>query len=288
MADIFKISYQNGVAKLAGGIGGVKLMKSSGVGNSPINLDTVAAYLRNYQTVASTSGGLRTPDFYNYVLDGNEYYISDGGNDMFDGSNYTAPALLDNTTYIGGQGGEIPTPPALSYGVTDMSLADNNFYYVSLGYGSNPDRRPLTMLGTRSGVGDPIGFQKAGNIGADNGGSIVYGNLYTGQVFNGFTTHAWYRQTYGQSSDPSICDLYILLGHPAWNSVFGTVENNLDTGTDYQGSQFRTYGASTQNVLAIATLLSRNSNVNPRQIPEEEIQIVVQNYTYLIGQSLGI
>lgn len=287
MADIFKISYKNGAAKLAGGLGGVKLMKSSGVGNSPINLDTVAVYLRNYQTISSTSGGLRTPDFYEYVLDGDEYLISDGGYDMFDGGNYTAPALLDNTTYLS-QGGEIPSPPVLSYSTTNMSLTDTNFYYVSLGYGESPDRRPLTMLGTRSGAGDPIGFQKAGNIGADGGGSIVHGNLYTGQVFNGFTTHAWYRQTYGQDSDPSICDLYILLGHPAWGSVFGTVENNLDTSTSWQGSQFRTYGASTQNVLAITTLLSRGFNINPRQIPEEEIQIVVQNYTYLIGQSLGI
>lgn len=283
MSDTFKVLHKDGQMKIRGGF---NVFRSSGVGNSPINLDIIASYLRNYVTTPSSSGGLRTPDFFEYTLDGDEYSISDGGNDMFDGGNYTMPALLDNTTYL--NEGNVSNPPALSYDTTTMSLTDTDFYYVSLGYGESPDRRPLTLLGTRSGVGNPIGFQKAGNIGADSGGSIAYGDLYTGQVFNGFTTYSWYRQTYDQNSDPSICDLYILLGHPSWNSVFGTVENNLTTNKDYQGAQFRTYGAGTQNVLAITTLLSRAFNISPRQIPESEIQVVVQNYTNLIGQSLGL
>jgi len=276
--------FKNGAINLSGGPGGIKLLQSSGVGNSPINLNTVATYLRNYVTLSSSSGGLRTPNFYEYTLDGDEYSINDGGNDMFDNSNYTMPALLDNSTYLSQS--SVSNPPALSYNTTNMSLADTDFYYVSLGYGE--DKRPLTLLGTRSGTGSPIGFQKAGNIGADGSGSMAHGYLYNGQALNGFTTHAWYRQTYGQSSDPSICDLYMLLGHPAWGSVFGTVEETLSMSRDYQGAQFRTHGASTKNVLAIVTLLSRPFNINPRQIPEAEIQTVVQNYTNLIGQSLGI
>ena len=70
---------------------------------------------------------------------------------MFDGGNYTMPALLDNTTYLNDS--KISVPPALSYNTTTMSLTDTDFYYVSLGYEESPDKRPLTLLGTRSGVG---------------------------------------------------------------------------------------------------------------------------------------
>ena len=254
----------------------------TGTAGAPLGLNTIAAYLRNYVNVDSTSGGLRNPNFYNYNLDGDEYYISDGGGDMFDGGNYTAPSLISNTTYLNSS--SIPVPPTLSYNTTTAAITDTNFWYVSLGYSSSPERRPLTMLGARSVTGSPIGFQKAGNIGADGGGSISYNNLYTGQIFNGFTTYAFFRQTYA-NGDPTICDLYILLGHNAWNSVFGTVENVQDTGTQVQGAQFRTYGAGTQNVLAITTLLSVNDN---SAIATGTLQTIVQNYTFLIGQALGI
>jgi hypothetical protein len=279
----FKVSFQNGSIKLRNGVNGFSMMKgqSSG-GTSPINLDTIAAYLRNYATTASTSGGLRTPDFFEYELDGDEYYINDGGNDMFDEGNWTGAALLDNTTYLESDNVDFP----LAYDTTITSTTDTNFYYVSLGYGN--EFRPLTMLGTRSGIGNPIGFQKAGNLGADGYGDLVYGSLYNNQVINNFTTYAWYRQTHGQNNDPSVCDLYILLGHSAWNSVFDSVESVLSTDTDRQGAQFRAYGANTQNILAISTLLSRDPNTDPRQIPESEIQTVVQNYTTLIGQALNI
>jgi hypothetical protein len=294
MSDVFKVSYQNNSVKLLKNGNDLRMMNGNGNGNgpvigSPINLDAIAAYLRNYQTTSSVIGGLRPTEFFEYILDGNGYQINDGGNDMFDNGNYTMPALLDNTTYLelDQEEVDIPSLPLLSYNVTTTTVADTNFYYVSLGYDQTPDRRPLTMLATRSGIGNPIGFQKAGDVGADSGGELSHGDLYTGQTLNGFTTHAWYRQTYGQSDDPTVCDLYILLGHSAWNSVFGTVENNLTTDTNQQGAQFRTFGANTQNVLAITTLLSRDSESNNRQITLEEIQAVVQNYTFLIGQVLG-
>lgn len=264
--------------------GGISITGGS-VPTSPINLDTIATYLRNYTTTLSTSGGLRNPEFYEYALDGDEYSISDGGDDMFDGGNYTAPYLLDNTTFLNDS--DINIPPALSYDTLTTAISDTNFNYVSLGYANN--RRPLTMLGTRVGVGLPIGFQKAGNLGSDGGGSFVDGNLYTGQTLNNFTTHAWYRQSYGQSSDPACCDLYILLGHAAWGSVFGTTTNALaSTPRSEQGGLFYTYGGSVTNVLAITTLLSKNPGAVSRELDAPTIQQIVQNYTYLIGQALGI
>ena len=249
------------------------------------SLNIIATYLRPYLPTDSTSGGLRNPEFFEYELDGNEYSISDGGNDMFDGGNYTAPYLLDNTTFL--DNNDISAPPALSYNQTTKAITDSNFNYVSLGYAS--DRIPLTMLGTRTGVGQPIGFQKAGNLGSDGGGSFAGGNLYTGQNFNNFTTYAWYRQSYGQSSDPACCDLYILLGHAAWGSVFGTVSNaQASSPTSQQGGLFYTHGGSVTNVLAITTLLSKDPGAVSRELDAPTLQQIVQNYTYLIGQALGV
>lgn len=247
-----------------------------------IDLDIIATYLRNYLNVFSNLGGLINANFYDYDLDGNEYYIEDGGDDMFDGGNYTGPALITNTTYFDVT--DMPIPPALPYNTTTTATTDTNFKYISLGYGTSPNRRPLTMLGTRTGTGNPIGFQKAGDIGADGSGSISDGILYNGALFNGFTTHAYYRQTFA-NGDPTICDLYILLGHPSWSTVFGTVENSGIGSKIYQGAQFRAYGAGTQNVLAITSLLSRSDSFS---INTGILQTITQNYTYLIGQALGI
>jgi hypothetical protein len=242
------------------------------------DLDKIATYLRNYITTS-----LRNPSFFSYDLDGNQYQISDGGNDMFDGGNYTTYWSIAGTNYTSGI--TITIPPCLGYSQITATSTDTNFYYVSLGYGTSPDRRPLTLLGARSGTGDPIGFQKAGNVGADSGGSITISDVYTGSIVNGFTVHAYYRQTYGQSSDPAVCDVYILLGHPAWNSTFGTINKFASTNTNLQGAYFYTSGAGVKNILAITTLLSRPS---PTQIPLSDIQTVVDNYTILISQSIGL
>jgi hypothetical protein len=51
-----------------------------------------------------------------------------------------------------------------------------------------------------------------------------------------------------------------------------------------QGAYFYTKGAGTKNILAITTLLSRAS---PTEIPLNDIQTVVQNYTLRIKEALG-
>lgn len=247
-------------------------------------IDTIIPYLR------ANSGSLRNPNFFTYFLDGNAYQISDGGNDMFDGGNYTAPWLLNNTNYTNGNG--ITIPPALNYASQSATLTDTNFYYASLGYsqstGSFPSGNqngsfhPLTLIGARSGSG-PIGFQKAGNIGADGGGLLVTGSIYAGSVVEGFTAHAFYRQSYGQSSDPSICDVYILLGHPNWGSTFDTVISSSAAGTAIQGATLYATGSSSE-ILAMTTLLSRPS---PEAISFNDIKTVVDNYIGLVRTVLG-
>jgi hypothetical protein len=248
-------------------------------------INTIMPYLR------ANSGSLRNPNFFTYFLDGNQYQILDGGNDMFDTGNYTAPWLRNNTNYTAGN--TIPTPtPALNYSSQSATLTDTNFYYAASGYsqslGSYPSGQqsgiyhPLTMIGARSGSG-PIGFQKAGNIGADGSGFLITGSIYSGSVVNGFTAHAFYRQSYGQASDPSICDIYVLLGHPNWGSTFDTVISSSINNTQVQGAALYATGSSTE-ILAMTTLLS---SLTSSAIPFSSIKTVVDNYITLVKTVLN-
>lgn len=276
------------------GIGQISLYLTSSplIGPPWEQLSTIASYLRGYVTE------FRNPLFFPYRLDGNIYSITDGGQDMFDaGGNTTAPWLRSNTNYTNPGSTAIPSPvPALPYSSQSATLTDTNYYYISFGYtqsaGAFPAAQstiyhPLTMIGARSGSG-PIGFQKAGNIGADGGGSILTGSIYTGSIVNGFTTYAYYRQTYGEGFDPNICDVYMLLGHPNWSSTFGTIIWSASLNTQGQGAALYATGSST-NLLAITTLLSRtgSSPSSPSLlISASDIQAVVNNFTFRIKEAL--
>jgi hypothetical protein len=240
-------------------------------------LETIATYLRDYITT-----DLRNPNFYAYLLDGTSYSITDGGNDMYDVGNFTGPWLRANVDYT--QTLSIPVANSVNYSNTTSTIMDTDFYYVSLGYSTSPDRRPLTVLGTRSGSNNAIGFQKAGNIGADGSGFLVSGDIYTGNNVNGFTVHAFYRQSYGQASDPAICDLYMLIGHPNWDSTFGAIRKYSNPSTQNNNGFYYTIGNQCKNILAIATLLSRPANL---AISEFDIRAVVDNYTLRIKEALS-
>lgn len=254
------------------------------------SVNTIITYLR------SNVADFRNPLFFVYRLDGTAYYIGDGGNDMFDNGNYTAPALRAGTSYIAGNAIPIPVP-GLSYASQSSTLTDTNYYYASFGYtqsagtfpsAQDPVYHPLTMIGARSGSG-PIGFQKAGNIGADGQGSIQTGSLYTGSTVNGFTTYAYYRQTYGQAADPNICDLYMLLGHPNWGSTYDTVQWSASLNTNVQGATLFMTG-SASNLLAVTTLLSRTGSTPSGlslPISASDLTNVVNNYTLRIKQALS-
>jgi hypothetical protein len=255
-------------------------------------LNTITSYLRNYIT------DFRNPLFFNYRLDQNAYYIQDGGNDMFDTGNATAPWLRSGTNYVALTPTTIiPVPPAVPYSSQSATLTDTNYYYASFGYtqsaGTFPASQnimyhPLTMFGARSGSG-PIGWQKTGNIGADGAGSIRTGSIYTGSTVNGFTTYAYYRQTYGQGADPNICDVYMLFGHTNWNSNFGTVTWLASMSTQGQGGALYATG-SASNLLAVTTLLSRSgSSAGAASLPisASDITTVVDNFALRIKQALS-
>jgi hypothetical protein len=255
-------------------------------------INTIIPYLR------SNVSDFRNPLFFTYRLDGNAYTITDGGNDMFDaGGNSTAPWLRAGTNYTNPGSTTIPIPPSLPYSSQSATLTDTNYYYASFGYtqsaGSfpafqNPIYHPLTIIGARSGSG-PIGWQKSGNIGADGRGSILTGSIYTGSVVNGFTTYAYFRQTYGDASDPNICDVYMLFGHPNWGSNFGTVVWSASLSTAGQGAALYATG-SASNLLAITTLLSRTGSTPAGAslpISASDIANVVNNFALRIKESIS-
>jgi hypothetical protein len=255
-------------------------------------INTIIPYLR------SNVNDFRNPQFFIYRLDGNAYTITDGGNDMFDaGGNSTAPWLRAGTNYTNPGSTTIPIPPSLPYSSQSATLTDTNYYYASFGYtqsagsfpaAQSPIYHPLTIIGARSGSG-PIGWQKSGNIGADGRGSILTGSIYTGSVVNGFTTYAYFRQTYGDASDPNICDVYMLFGHPNWGSNFGTVVWSASLSTAGQGAALYATG-SASNLLAITTLLSRTGSTpsgTSLPISASDITNVVNNFALRIKESIS-
>ena len=242
------------------------------------NITGLAASMTNYMSE------YKNPSFYSYSLDGDATYISDGGGDMYDGGNFTTPWLISGTNYTSNSGSIGGFPSRVSYANTTSTTVDTNFSYASLGYGTSPDKRPLTVIGTRSGTGNPVGWQKGGNSGADGGGIGTSGFVYNGVSVNGFTTYAFKRQTHS-AGDPSHCDLYILLGHTNWDSTFGTINSFADpVSNGGNGGYLYTSGASVKNILAIVTLLSKNSGV---EVTTAECQTVTDNITSRIKTYFG-
>jgi hypothetical protein len=249
-------------------------------------LNTIAAYLRNYMSE------FRNPSFYTYQLDGTGYYILDGGNDMYDNGNITSPWLKNGTVYTGTTAySSAIYPSAITYTNTATTVIDSDFGYVSLGYvqyspptPQNSTYHPLTVLGARSVAGQPVGFQIGGNSGADGGGTLASGYIYNNDIISGFTVYAYFRETYA-ASDPSHCNLFILLGHPSWNSVFGTVSAAAQpVSVGGCGGYLYTSGASTSNVLTVQTLLSKAGGA---QVTSAECQTVVNNFIIRIKEAVG-
>lgn len=265
---------------------------TSFVPSNPYNdLQLIAEYLRNYMPE------FRNPSFYNYQLDGNGYEISDGGGDMYDNGNISSPWVIANTDYYSSTDAYSPStyPFAVDYTNSATSVnIDTSFGYISLGYQQftggvqSPTYLPLTVLGARDnltyGDGFPIGFQTGGNSGADGGGTLASSLIYNGVDLSGFTTYAFFRETYN-ASDPSHCDLYILLGHSNWDSTFGSINSFAQpTTVGGCGGYLYTTGAGTKNVLAIKTLLSKNSG---QLVSSAECQTVVDNFVIRIKQALN-
>jgi hypothetical protein len=261
-----------------------RVIDYSSISDNPYELlDEISVYLRDYMSE------FRNPNFYNYRLDGDGFYILDGGFDMYDGGNFTTPSLKSGVSYTGTSGSITSYPFAVNYTSTATTIVDTDFYYVSLGYTQfnitqDPTYLPLTVLGTRSGIGSPIGWQIGGNSGADGGGLLSSDLIYNGVDINGFIVYAFYRQTYN-AGDPSHCNLFILLGHENWDSVFGIINRAAQpVNLGGCGGYLFTSGDNVKNVLSIQTLLSKASGV---LVTSGECQTVVQNFVSRIKTALN-
>lgn len=245
-------------------------------------LTQIATYLRGFMSE------FRNPSFYAYRLDGTGQYINDGGNDMYDFGNFTTPWLRSNVTYTSNGSTTSQFPFSINYTNTTSTLVDTDFYYISLGYTAwngaiqGTAFHPLTVIGSRSGSG-PVGWQAGGNSGADGGGLLASGEIWSGTQSNGFTTYAYYRQTYN-ASDPSHCNLIILLGHTNWGSSFGASFGRFADPVSNGGNGVYYYTTTASNILAIHTLLSKSGGV---QVTAAECTTVVNAFTNRIRLALN-
>lgn len=238
---------------------------------TPQSIDGFAAYMRNYLSEIRNTG------FFSYALDGNEFSITDGGGDMYDaGGNTTYPWFAGSfPVHSSNISSNQPTADRLSYNTTTAQIVDTNMYYVSLGYNSSTPNLaiPLSLIGARTGTNQIIGFQKTGDSGSDGAGSLDSGLFYDATNIEGFTVTAFRRQTYSASTDPTHCDLYMIIGHPSWGSVFGTINtfaHPVSNGTN--GGHC--YMTGTTNVIAITSLLSRPASTGQVTVISELTTVV--------------
>lgn len=264
--DIFKINirYSSTSGPILFTTGNIPIIDVSSL--NPFETNTfngLCSYLSNYMTE------YKNTSFFEYSLDGTSIYINDGGNDMYDGGNFTYPVYIGlSPNYSTSSSGSNLGGLALAYNTVTPTTVDGSFVYRALGY-----TRPLTILGYRSVSNTVVGFQKSGNSGADGGGTLSSGFIYNGALVNGFTVWAFHRETYN-ASDPSHCDVYILLGHSAWGSVYGTVTTYADPVSN-GGNGGLCHMQNCTNVLSIVTLLSKSSGV---LVTTTDIQAVVDAY----------
>ena len=232
----------------------------------------------------SYSGNISNP--YNIVYDGNETYINDGTGDMYDGGNGTfiltenSPTSWSNESYnvqLGNcavlQYTRTTVTDASINSTTSGSFALQNYKFVSGGYGTTVDPTLnsnsntagyLVMAATAGNYNSSsnmrIGFGHKGNLGADNSGTTTIRQLYSNDTIDGFTVYAWDVSTYN-ASDPTVCNLYLFLGHEKWGTTFGTPVTYAESSTD-KGNRGVWMNGTQNNVLVITALLPGNLSVN--------------------------
>jgi len=215
-----------------------------------------------YNMLSQFMSDFKNPNFYEYTLDGNEYYISDGGNDMFDGGNYTRLRIDGNVS------------SDLSYNQitqSNITVSGKTAQVISLGY-----QRPLIMLAYCSQRAN-IGMNKKGNLGADGGGNTTSYNVYNGAKINGYTVYSWVRVVYN-AGDPSIGDLYFAIGDNS-TKFFGNMNTFASTSTD-DGESYMTMDC--QGALVGTILLSKPSGA---YISISDCIIVMNNFVKRLNKN---
>lgn len=204
----------------------------------------------------------KTASFYEYLLDGDSIYISDGGSDMYDGRSNVTTIINDTTT-----------SSELDYNQTtptDITVT-SSVKYVSLGYA-----RPLIMLATSNTRGK-WGFRKTGDLGSD-GSTGSTGNridLYNGSIINGYTVYAtainWWVPN---QADPAICEVYFSIGNASsvYHSTSQTIYNSP---SNYSGNGYESYVTMDSEKTLFGCMLLSKQTVPNVSVPTSEIQTVI-------------
>jgi len=261
-----------------------------------------SAYRLDGQTIAGYTG-----EFDQYVANGS----APGLAALFQapGGNWTIPANDSNffNDYVSSFAGSGPTPgPSIRYQVAKTTTVyDGDFYVKTFGYGDQdipadqrnpgvyvlnddpaPDptepvyypagnyltSRPLTAFGYRPGSNRTVGWGKTGRCAPNSTQTVAVGFIYENATVNTFQVYAYRRFYYAGAQN--VCDLYLLIGHPRWNSVFGTVTYSATDFGQQQSAQLKASGST--NILAVTMLLSSGA----ADIPVGQLQSVVQNLTF--------
>jgi hypothetical protein len=219
-----------------------------------------------YNMLSPYLSEFKNQNFYEYSLDGSDIMIGDGGMDMYDWGNYTM-VQVDNIA-----------SNYLSYNQTspiNIELNRKTVQVVSLGY-----TRPLTMLAYCSERAN-VGMRRAGNVGADGGGNTTSYVVYDGQTINGYTVYAWARLVWN-AWDPSVCDLYFMIGDKRTTFYSTGISAFASSNTD-DGTSFMTMDCS--NALVGLTLLSKPYG---QYVEQSECQQVLNNLTYRINYTITV
>ena len=218
-----------------------------------------------------------TTNRHNITYNGDEKFISDGGGDMYDGGNYTICMNESSPSYTDFNSSGRSNSEAISYDDTSVTTPPgsgvSDYRYIAGGWsGTTLDSEGALIVAATTGNSGHTycGFAKGGNSGADGGGNKIQVDLYNGDTVDGFTVYSSYMATVN-AGDPSVCDLYILLGHSKWGTVFGTINKFNQTNTGYNSDAMWSESSSQNNVLAIATLAARTSGGTPVQSEMEGI-----------------
>ena len=198
------------------------------LGDLRTELGTVGTAIQNNRTDYKL-----TTRRHNITYGGSEKYISDGGGDMYDSGNYTICMNESSPSYTDFTAGGRSNSEAISYDdetvTTPSGSGVTEYRYIAGGHATtNLDTHGALIVAATTGNSGHTycGWAKGGNSGADGSGSKSTVDLYDNATVDGFTVYSSYMMTHG-SGDPSVCDLYILLGHTKWGTTFGSHDGAL-------------------------------------------------------------
>jgi len=200
-------------------------------------------------------------DSYKYIYDvtNNSYYIKDGGRDMYDNGNKVSFSVSNGSYSFS----ETNTLYGEVYSIFDVAAYTSikRHPFMSLLWVGDSNRNESFVDAT---------ITVRSNTGADGGG--IYSAVDAEQLYSGESTlHTANFQVYNATkftpnNDPSICEVYAVIGREKWNSyIEGNPTFLYKPETHNLQNTFRITG---KNFLVVYFLLS---NANQEKIEQEAI-----------------